>query len=118
MRLHDYPSSGNCYKVRLLLAQLGRDYERVDVDIFDGGTLTDGFGALNPTRTTPVLERLAARDMSDCANAGTARTVFAAHATTTSPIVAIQVLITRHETIFTAPKFAAMSLITHARRSG
>jgi glutathione S-transferase len=56
MRLHDYPSSGNCYKVRLLLAQLGLDYERVHVDIFDGGTLTDEFGALNPTRMTPVLE--------------------------------------------------------------
>jgi glutathione S-transferase len=56
MRLHDYPSSGNCYKVRLLLAQLGLDYERVHVDIFDGGTLTDDFGELNPTRTTPVLE--------------------------------------------------------------
>jgi glutathione S-transferase len=56
MRLHDYPASGNCYKVRLLLAQLGLDYERVHVDIFDGGTLTGEFGALNPTRTTPVLE--------------------------------------------------------------
>jgi glutathione S-transferase len=56
MRLHDYPASGNCYKVRLLLAQLGIDYERVHVDIFDGGTLTDEFGALNPARTTPVLE--------------------------------------------------------------
>jgi glutathione S-transferase len=56
MRLHDYPSSGNCYKVRLALAQLGIPYERVDVDIFDAGTLTDEFGALNPARTTPVLE--------------------------------------------------------------
>jgi glutathione S-transferase len=56
MRLHDYPSSGNCYKVRLLLAQLGVEYERVHVDIFDGGTLTDEFEALNPTRTVPVLE--------------------------------------------------------------
>jgi glutathione S-transferase len=56
MRLHDYPASGNCYKVRLLLAQLGVDYERVHVDIFDGGTLTDEFAALNPTRTVPVLE--------------------------------------------------------------
>jgi glutathione S-transferase len=56
MRLHDYPSSGNCYKVRLALAQLGIPYERVNVDIFDGGTLTDEFGALNPARTTPVLE--------------------------------------------------------------
>jgi glutathione S-transferase len=56
VRLHDYSSSGNCYKVRLALAQLGIPYERVDVDIFDGGTLTDEFGALNPARTTPVLE--------------------------------------------------------------
>ena len=56
MRLHDYPSSGNCYKVRLALAQLGVPDERVDVDIFDGGTLTDEFDALNPARTTPVLE--------------------------------------------------------------
>jgi glutathione S-transferase len=56
MRLHDYPSSGNCYKVRLALAQLGIPYERVNVDIFDGDTLTDEFGALNSARTTPVLE--------------------------------------------------------------
>jgi glutathione S-transferase len=56
MRLHDYPASGNCYKVRLALARLGVEYERVHVDIFDGGTLTDEFAALNPTRTVPVLE--------------------------------------------------------------
>src|SRR3954467_3003588 len=56
MRLHDYPSSGNCYKVRLALAQLDVPYERVNVDIFDGGTLTEEFGALNPARTTPALE--------------------------------------------------------------
>jgi glutathione S-transferase len=56
MRLHDYPSSGNCYKVRLLLAQLGLEYERVNVDIFDGDTLTEEFGRLNPARQTPVLE--------------------------------------------------------------
>ena len=56
LRLHDYSASGNCYKVRLLLAQLGRPYERVPVDIFDGDTLTDAFAKLNPARTTPVLE--------------------------------------------------------------
>lgn len=56
MRLYDYEGSGNCFKVRLLLAQLGRDYERVNVEIFDGDTLTDEFAALNPTRTVPVLE--------------------------------------------------------------
>ena len=56
MRLHDYAASGNCYKVRLLLALLGAPYERVPVDIFAGDTLTDEFAALNPARTTPVLE--------------------------------------------------------------
>jgi glutathione S-transferase len=56
LRLHDYAASGNCYKVRLLLAQLGRPYERVTVDIFGGDTLTDEFARLNPQRQTPVLE--------------------------------------------------------------
>jgi glutathione S-transferase len=56
MRLHHYPASANCYKVRLLLAQLGVEYERVNVDIFGGDTLTDEFARLNPARMTPVLE--------------------------------------------------------------
>ena len=42
--------------MRLLLAQLGREYERVPVDIFAGDTLTDEYAAINPARTTPVLE--------------------------------------------------------------
>ena len=56
MKLYDYAASGNCYKVRLLLAQLGLEYERVPTDIFDGDTLTDAFERLNPHRSTPVLE--------------------------------------------------------------
>ena len=56
VKLYDYVASANCYKVRLLLAQLGREYERVPTDIFAGDTLTDAFAALNPARSTPVLE--------------------------------------------------------------
>jgi glutathione S-transferase len=56
MRLYDYAASANCYKARLLLAQLGRPYERVPIDIFAGDTLTDDFAAKNPARSTPVLE--------------------------------------------------------------
>jgi glutathione S-transferase len=56
LRLYDYAASANCLKVRLLLAHLSREYERVPVDIFDGDTLTDEFAALNPARSTPVLE--------------------------------------------------------------
>ena len=57
MRLYDYAASGNCYKVRLALAQLGVRYERVPVDIFAGDTLTAEYARLNPARTTPVLVR-------------------------------------------------------------
>jgi glutathione S-transferase len=56
LRLYDYVASANCYKARLLLAQLGRDYERVPIDIFDGDTLSDDYARLNPQRSTPVLE--------------------------------------------------------------
>jgi len=56
MRLYDYVASANCYKARLLLAQLGRDYERVPVDIFGGDTLACEFADINPARSTPVLE--------------------------------------------------------------
>jgi glutathione S-transferase len=65
LRLHDYAASGNCYKVRLLFAQLGLDYERVPVDIFGGDTLTDDFARLNPQRQTPVLERDGAEPLTE-----------------------------------------------------
>ena len=39
-----------------LLANLGRPYERLPVDIFAGDTLTEEYGRINPARTTPVLE--------------------------------------------------------------
>jgi glutathione S-transferase len=65
LRLHDYPASANCYKVRLLLAQLDRDYERVPVDIFGGDTLTDEYARVNPQRQVPVLERDGAEPLTE-----------------------------------------------------
>jgi len=56
LRLYDYAASGNCYKVRLLLAHLGIEYERVAVDIFAGETLGAEYAPINPMRTTPVLQ--------------------------------------------------------------
>ena len=67
VRLYDYAASGNCYKVRLALAQLGMPYERVPIDIFAGDTLTDEFGRLNPARTTPVLVRDDGADLPESA---------------------------------------------------
>jgi glutathione S-transferase len=56
LKLYDYAGSGNCYKVRLLLAQLGHEYERVPVDIFAGESTTPEHLARNPAGRTPVLE--------------------------------------------------------------
>ena len=56
LRLYDYPASGNCLKVRILLAHLGVDYERVAVDIFAGDTLTEEYASKNADRLTPLLE--------------------------------------------------------------
>ncbi len=39
-----------------MIGLLGLDVELVEVDLFDGATLTDEFLALNPLREVPVLE--------------------------------------------------------------
>lgn len=56
LRLYSWRPSGNCLKVRILLAHLGCSYELVETEIFAGDTLTDEYAAKNPARTTPVLE--------------------------------------------------------------
>ncbi|MDE0031996.1 MAG: glutathione S-transferase family protein [Deltaproteobacteria bacterium] len=56
LRLYDNHLSGNGYKPRLLLAHLGRTYERVEVDILTGETRTPEFLAINPNGRIPVLE--------------------------------------------------------------
>ena len=56
LRLYDYLSSGNGYKVRLLLAQLEIPYERIERDIMAGETRTPEYLAINPNGRIPVLE--------------------------------------------------------------
>jgi len=55
IKLYDLPPSGNCYKVRLLLAMLGLKYEKVHTDSTAGETLTPEFKRLNPRGQIPVL---------------------------------------------------------------
>jgi glutathione S-transferase len=40
LKLYDYLPSGNGYKVRLLLTQLGMPFERIELDILQGTTRT------------------------------------------------------------------------------
>jgi glutathione S-transferase len=56
VKLYDFAPSANCYKVRLLAAQLGLDLELVPVDLFAGESQTPEHFARNPAGRTPVLE--------------------------------------------------------------
>jgi glutathione S-transferase len=55
MLLYNSPVSGNCYKVRLLLAHLGVDYERRDLDVVDRSNRPEVLGGLNPDLRVPTL---------------------------------------------------------------
>ena len=50
LTLYDFLPSGNGYKVRLLLSQLGIPFELVEKDILKGETRTPEFLAINPER--------------------------------------------------------------------
>ncbi|WP_027135400.1 glutathione S-transferase family protein [Geminicoccus roseus] len=56
LTLHDYLPSGNGYKVRLLLHQLGIPFRLVEHDILQGGTRDPDFLALNPNGRIPLLQ--------------------------------------------------------------
>lgn len=56
MRLFDSAVSGNAYKVRLLLAHLGHDYERIEIDVVDRSNREELLGDRNPALRIPVLE--------------------------------------------------------------
>jgi glutathione S-transferase len=53
--LYDNPVSGNCYKVRLLLAHLGIPYERRTLDVADRSDRPEVLGGLNPALRVPTL---------------------------------------------------------------
>lgn len=55
-KLYDFASSGNSYKVRLLLNQLEIAYQRIPVNIVKKESRTPEFLAKNPNGRTPVLE--------------------------------------------------------------
>ncbi|HXL43453.1 MAG TPA: glutathione S-transferase family protein [Gaiellaceae bacterium] len=55
MLLYDSPVSGNCYKVRLLLAHLGIPYERRELSVVDRSNRSEVLGDLNPAQRVPTL---------------------------------------------------------------
>lgn len=55
-RVYGMASSGNCYKIRLLLAQLGKPFEWVEVNTLRKETRTPEFMQKNPNGKIPLLE--------------------------------------------------------------
>lgn len=53
--LYEFASSGNCYKLRLAMTQLGIPFRRIEKDITRGETRTAEFLAINPNGRIPVL---------------------------------------------------------------
>jgi glutathione S-transferase len=56
LRLFDFLPSGNGYKIRLLLTQLGIPFERINLDITKSETRSPDFLSKNPNGKIPVLE--------------------------------------------------------------
>ena len=56
LTLHGDHRSGNCYKIELLLAQLGLDYRFVAVDVLRGQSRTPEFLAMNANGKIPLLQ--------------------------------------------------------------
>ena len=55
MLLYNSQVSGNCYKVRLLLAHLGISYEREELSVVDRSNRPEVLGGLNPALRVPTL---------------------------------------------------------------
>jgi glutathione S-transferase len=56
LTLYDFLPSGNGYKVRLLLSQLGIPFKLVEKDILKGETRTPEFLAINPDGRIPTVQ--------------------------------------------------------------
>ncbi len=55
MILYNSQVSGNCYKVRLVLARLGASYERRELSVSDRTDRAEVLGGLNPALRVPTL---------------------------------------------------------------
>ncbi len=56
LRLYDFLPSGNGYKIRLLLTQIGMPFERIEINILKGESRTSEFLSINTNGKIPVLE--------------------------------------------------------------
>ena len=65
LKVYGMSSSGNCYKVKLLLTQLERPFQWIEVDTIKQETRTPEFMAKNPNGKVPLLELEDGRRLSE-----------------------------------------------------
>lgn len=63
--LYGMSNSGNCYKLQLLMAQLGREYAWEEIDVTRGENLSPEFLSLNDRGKVPVMRLADGRTMSE-----------------------------------------------------
>src|SRR4029079_17617890 len=63
--LYSMQRSGNSYKVRLALSQLGINYRLVEIDILKGESRTPEFLEKNPSGQVPLLEVMPGRFIAE-----------------------------------------------------
>ena len=56
LKLYDNSVSGNAYKVRMMLAHRGLEYERIELSVTDRSGRQERLGGKNPALRVPVLE--------------------------------------------------------------
>jgi glutathione S-transferase len=56
MKVYGFSFSGNCYKIKLLLNLLKRDYQWIETNSLQGETRTEGFLTKNANGKIPLLE--------------------------------------------------------------
>lgn len=56
LKIYGMSESGNCYKVKLLLTQLGKPFQWIETDSTTGETRTTEFLKMNPNGQVPTME--------------------------------------------------------------
>jgi glutathione S-transferase len=55
LKIYGDSISGNCYKIQLACAQLGIEYEWLEMDLMSGAARTEEFRAINPNAKVPLM---------------------------------------------------------------
>lgn len=65
IKIYGDSRSGNCYKLQLVCAELGIEYDWQEIDVMSGETRSEAFLAMNANGRVPLLELPTGRHLSE-----------------------------------------------------